>query len=224
MEAVIHLLLIILYGILFLWSFRSFQESSFWGTSWVLFLIVTLLFENVIILMGSIFEPGRILEGLNLVRYLLHVLLMPTLVFVALDILRRTSVEWSQYMVTQLIYNLYTFVLTVVGIFIEVIWNDFTWIKSNGMFYYVAVEENSSFLMLFTLIPLMIAAVSIWRKLHWPVLLYCLPFAVAGGAIGYYYDQVVIVSLFELVLMWMLVMTEQKLKQEDFFTPDTLFE
>ncbi|MBA4496198.1 hypothetical protein ACFO25_17135 [Paenactinomyces guangxiensis] len=224
MDAFLYPLITFLYLILSVWSFRFFRESSFWGTSWIFFIIVGLIYNNLVLSLGRWMGEGEVLEVMSLFRYLLHVLLTPTLVFVALDILRRINVEWSEYLSTHIIYNLYTFSLTVIGVFTEIVWINLEPVTQSGVVRYASVDADSylSYSTLLTLIPLFISAVMVWRQLRWPVLLLGVVVATAGGILAVSLESFVIGSAFELILMASLVLTEQKLKQEDFHTPETL--
>jgi hypothetical protein len=216
MDTFLYPLITVSYLVLFIWSFRFFRESSFWGTSWVLFIILALIYDNAVLSLGIWIGESDFLEMLNLFRYLLHVLLTPTLVFVALDILRRIQVEWSEYLMVKVFYHLYTFSLTVLGIFTDILWIDLKPVEKHGIIRYVASEPHLPFATILAVIPLAVSAVVVWRRLRWPVLLAGVALALAGGAFAYVTDEPAIGSVFELVLMWSLVVTEQLLRSEDF--------
>jgi hypothetical protein len=224
MDAFLYPVITFLYIILFIWSLRFFHESSFWGSSWVLFIIVGLIYNNLILSIGRWIGVGDMLEMLSMFRYLLHVLLTPTLVFVALDILRRIHVEWSEYLSTRIIYNLYTFSLTVVGVFTEILWINLEPVEVNGIVAYISADSKShlSYSTLLTLIPLLISGIMVWKRLRWPILIFGVLLALAGGVLTLIFDSMSLGSAFELILMWSLVVTEQKLKHEDFHTTESL--
>ncbi|TCS95710.1 hypothetical protein [Hazenella coriacea] len=216
MDAFLYPLLTLLYIVLFIWSFRTFYESSFWGTSWVLFILVALIYDSIILSIGNWIGVGEWLEVLSLFRYLLQVLLVPTLVFVSLDILRRIDVEWSEYLSIRIAFNLYTFGITVLGVFTEVIWIHLEPISSHGLLRYASTDSHFPFSALFMIIPLFIAAIMVWKKLRWPILLMGSIVAIMGGLIALWCDSFLLISVSQLILMWSIVLTEQKLKQEDF--------
>lgn len=224
MDAFLYPIITVLYLTLFIWSFRFFRESSFWGTSWVLFIIVAFIYDNFILSVGNWIGVGETLEVLSLFRYLLHVLLIPTLVFVSLDILRRINVDWSEYLSVQIIYNLYTFTLTVIGVFTDILWIHLEPVQQNGVIRYIASESHLPYSSILTLIPLLISAIMVWRRLRWPILLMGIFLMVGGGMVAIVANSQVIGAAFELILMWSLVMTEQKLNHEDFHTPPSMIQ
>jgi hypothetical protein len=224
MDAFLYPVITVLYLILLFWSFRSFRESSFWGTSWTLFLIVALIYDNGVISLGGWLGRGELLEMLSLVRYLLHVLLTPTLVFVSLDILRRIHIEWSEYLSTHVIYNLYTFTLTVLGVFTEILWIDLEPVEVGGVVRYVAAESHLPYATILAMLPLLISGQMVWRRLRWPVLLVGVALSMVTGAVGFFTNHMVIGSIGQLVLMWTLVITEQMLGHEDFQSHRTMWQ
>ncbi|SEN48472.1 hypothetical protein [Lihuaxuella thermophila] len=224
MDAFLYPVITCLYLILFIWSLRFFHESSFWGSLWVLFIIVGLIYNNLILSVGRWIGVGDVLEVLSMFRYLLHVLLTPTLVFVALDILRRIHVEWSEYLSTRIVYNLYTFSLTVVGVYSEILWINLEPTEINGVLAYIPADSNIhfSYSTFLTLIPLLISGIVVWKRLRWPILIFGVLMALAGGVLTLASESMSLGSAFELILMWSLVVTEQKLKHEDFHPTEPL--
>lgn len=90
-------------------EFPFLSGIFFWGTSWILFIILAFVYDNLVLSLGIWVGQSELFEMLSIVRYLLHVLLIPTLVYVSLDIMRRIRIEWSEYFVTHVVYHLYTF-------------------------------------------------------------------------------------------------------------------
>ncbi len=224
MDAFLYPVITCLYIILFIWSLQFFRESSFWGSLWVLFIIVGLIYNNLVLSIGRWIGAGDLLEMLSMFRNLLHVLLTPTLVFVALDILRRIRVDWSEYLSTRIIYNLYTFSLTVAGVFTEILWINLEPVEINGIIAYVSDSSNTrlSYSSFLTLIPLLISGIMVWKRLRWPILIFGVLLALGGGVLNFIYGSMSLGSAFELILMASLVVTEQKLKHEDFQTTESL--
>jgi hypothetical protein len=216
MDTFLYPLITILYFVLFIWSFRFFRESSFWGTSWIFFLILAFIYDHVVLSLGNLFGEGDFLEMLSLFRYLLYVLLTPTLVFVSLDILRRIQVEWSEYLIVHVFTHLYTFSLTVLGVFTNILWINLEPVKIHGVIQYLPSKNYLPYSTILAVLPLMVAAVFLWRRLRWPVLMAGIVVAVLGVVFSYAVRDPAIDSIFELVLMWCLVMTEQLLKSDDY--------
>lgn len=216
MDAFLYPVLTVGYLALFIWSFRSFRESFFWGTSWVLFLILALVYDKAILSLGIFFGRSDLFEMLSLVRYLLRVLLVPTLAYVSLDILRRIRVEWSEYFVVNVFYHIYTFCLTVLGVFMNILWVEFVPQKINGVIQYIPQETNFPFVTMLIFIPLLISGYLVWQKVRWPILLFGVLLAILGGVVSYALFQPGIGAVFEFLLMASIVLTEQMLKPVDY--------
>ncbi|WP_124728353.1 hypothetical protein [Staphylospora marina] len=216
MDAYFYPVITFMYLVLFVWSFRTFRESSFWGTSWTLFLIVANIYSSIVLSAGAWIGQGYLLEMLSLVRYLLHVLLTPTLVFISLDILRRLHVEWSHDLSTGAVFNLYTFVLTVMGIFTEIIWIELVPVEVGGIVRYVPHDGHVPVVMILPLVPLFLCGWMMWVRHRWPVLLFGVAVALLAGAVGISADVWYVSSLGQWLLMWTLVVTEQRLSPEEY--------
>jgi hypothetical protein len=202
--------------ILFFCCFRIFRESPFWGTAWVLFLVLTFLYDNLILTFGRWIGFGDTLETLSLIRYLLHVLLIPTLVFVALDFLRRAQVSWVEGITSRVLFHLYTLVLTVIGIFHDFLWVQLESISINGIDRYVIGDHPFSIALVLAIIPLFITSLAVWRRLECPILFFGFIFIMLLEVIAFFLESYAIGSFTELVLMSFLVLTEYRLKQEDY--------
>lgn len=216
MDVFLYPVLTVGYLALFVWSFRSFRESFFWGTSWVLFLILALVYDKAILSLGIFSEGSDLFEMLSLVRCLLRVLLVPTLAYVSLDILRRIRVEWSEYFVVHAFYHIYTFSLTVLGVFMNILWVEFVPQRINGVVQYMPQEVNFPVVTMLILIPLLISGYLVWRKVRWPILLFGVSLAIFGGTVSYVLFQPGIGAVFEFLLMASIVLTEQMLKPVDY--------
>jgi hypothetical protein len=216
MDAFLYPVLTIGYLALFIWSFRSFRESFFWGTSWILFIILAFVYDNFVLSLGIWMGQSELFEMLSIVRYLLHVLLIPTLVYVSLDIMRRIRIEWSEYFVTHVVYHLYTFFLTVLGIFTNFLWVEIVPKKVSGVVQYVPQQIQFPVVLMLVMIPLIISGYLVWKKLRWPVLISGIVLTVIGGGLAYALKFPGMAAVFHFILMGSLVLTEQRLKAEDY--------
>ncbi|MBA4603278.1 hypothetical protein [Thermoactinomyces mirandus] len=216
MDAFLYPVLAVGYLALFVWSFRSFRESFFWGTSWVLFLILTLVYDKAILSLGIFFGGSDLFEMLSLIRNLLRVLLVPTLAYVSLDVLRRIRVEWSEYFVVQALYHIYTFCLTVLGVLMNILWVEFVPQKINGVIQYLPQETNFPLVTMLIFIPLFVSGYLVWQKVRWPILLFGVLLSIVGGTVSFFLVQPGIGAVFEFLLMGSIVLTEQMLKPEDY--------
>ncbi len=217
MGAVLHPVLTLFYFVFFWWGLRSFRESSFWGTSWLLFIKVAFIYDNLILTIGQWIGTGDTLEVLSLLRYLLKVFLTPTFVFIAWDILRRLQVEWSEYLSTRIIFNVYTFAVTVIGVYTEILWNTLEPYRQYGILQYLPHDHHVSMVIFLTVIPLFIAGFVLWQKNRWPILLIGMVCAFGLGTVALLIQSAIIVSIAEFLIISCLILTEIKLRNEDFY-------
>jgi hypothetical protein len=222
MDVLLYPLFVVGCILLFVCCFRFFRESSYWGTAWLLFLVTVMVYDNLLILIGDWIGFGDILEMLSMLRYLLHALLVPTLVFVSLDILRRAEVVWVERFAVQMVFYLYTIGLTVAGIFHDFLWVQMEAVSVNGIDRYIIHESPFSWIVIAAFLPLIVTAVVIWRKLQWPILLIGCMFVALCGVVTIISEIYVLGSFTELVLLSVLAVTEYRLKQEDYIS--NLFE
>jgi hypothetical protein len=217
MGAVLYPLFTLFYCILFWWGLRSFRESSFWGTSWLLFIMVALLYDNLILTIGQWIGTGDTLEVLSLLRYLLKVFLTPTFVFIAWDILRRLQVEWAEYLSTRLIFNFYTLAVTIIGVYTEILWITLEPSFQFGVLQYIPHDHHVSFVIFLTVIPLLIAGSFLWRRNQWPILMLGTIGALGLGVVALIQQISLLVAIAEFLIIFSLVLTELKLRNEDFY-------
>lgn len=216
MGAVLYPFLTLIYMILFWWGLRSFRESSFWGTSWLLFIMVAFIYDNLILTIGQWIGTGDVLEVLSLLRYLLKVFLTPTFVFIAWDILRRLRIEWAEYLSTRIIFNLYTFSVTVIGVYTEILWITLEPSQQYGILQYLPHNHHVSSVIFLTVIPLLVSGVVLWQKNQWPILMFGILLAVGLGMIALLVQMTICIAISEFLIIGCLVLTELKLRHEDF--------
>lgn len=217
MGAFLYPILTCFYVVMFFWGLRSFRESSFWGTSWLLFIMVALTYDNLILTIGVFIGVGETLEVLSLLRYLLNVFLTPTFVFIAWDILRRLRIEWSEYLTIRIVFNLYTFGVTVIGVYTEILWITLEPAYRNGVLQYIpSNHDHIPFALFLTIVPLFISGIFLWHKHRWPILIVGILFAIGIGAMAALMQNTLWVAIAECMLIMSLVLTECKLRHEDF--------
>lgn len=216
MDILLYPLFVLGCMVLFFCCFRFFQESPFWGTAWVFFLVIAITYDNLVLMCGRWIGFGETLEMLSMIRYLLHVLLIPTLAFVSLDFLRRTGARWVKSVAVIIFFNLYTFVVTIVGVFYDFLRVYMEAISINGIDRYIISDSPFPLSMFFAFVPVIFTSVVIWKRMQWPILfLGCLLVGLLG-IISYIAEYYALGSFTELIFMAVLVLTEYKLKPEDF--------
>lgn len=208
MDAWIYLALSILSFWLLVCSLRSFQSSDDWGSVWILFLVMALFFQNVLYTMKYLFGWHELASILGDFNSLLHLFLMPTLVFVALDVLKRINLSWAKSITTTVFSHIYVFFITMIGILTEFFGGSMNFLSDDS-------PQFSFIVAFFVFVPLVISAIALWHHEKWPFLLIALMLTMLGWILSNLYGKLFCI-LGQFLLMWSLVLTEQKLSQEDY--------
>jgi hypothetical protein len=210
MDAWIYLALSILSGWLLISSLRAFKTSDDWGSVWILFLVMALFFQNLLYTMEYFFGLHEIAEVLGDFNSLLHLYHMPTLVFVALDMLKRINLSWAKSITTTVFSHIYVFCITMIGILMEYYGGSVNFFSNDS-----DVSQVIFIVAFFIFIPLVISAIALWHHEKWPFLLIALMFTMLGWILSKQYGQPILI-LSQFLLMWSLILTERRLNQEDY--------
>lgn len=94
MAAILHAIYTLAHFGLLVWGIHLFQQSNNIGTILLLVVLVGLIYDNLIISLGSLIGEGKLLESLNRLRFLFHTLFTPLLVVVAVELAHNAGVIW----------------------------------------------------------------------------------------------------------------------------------
>jgi hypothetical protein len=133
---------------------------------------------------------------------------MPTLVFVALDVLKRINLSWAKSITTTVFSHIYVFFITMIGILTEFFGGSMNFLSDDS-------PQFSFIVAFFVFVPLVISAIALWHHEKWPFLLIALMLTMLGWILSNLYGKLFCI-LGQFLLMWSLVLTEQKLSQEDY--------
>lgn len=101
--------------LLLIWGLRLYQRSKSWGLLFVILITVGLIYDNLIIAIGSAIGVGSLLETLSLPRYIIHAGLTPLLFMAAYEIASRAGVDWLNNKTRHSVAWAITLVLIVMG-------------------------------------------------------------------------------------------------------------
>jgi hypothetical protein len=216
MESIIYPAITCIYFLLSIFAFRLFRESSLWGTLWTLFILFTLFFDSLVLSLGNLLGEGAVLEVLSQIRLLLYVLLFPTLIFVSRDQLRKIHVPWMEHYYVRISFHIYTAIVTVIGILVHYQWILLVPVDENGIFRYEAAEQVFPWQSLLGILSLLWAGWIYWKRINWSLLFMGAAISMFGVIVGYYVDAIAIRSISELILMGTTLLTDYRMKQEDY--------
>ncbi|HEY9614090.1 hypothetical protein [Allocoleopsis sp.] len=94
MAAILHPIYALAHFALAIWGIHLFQQSINIGTILLLIVLTGLIYDNLIISIGSCIGEGEVLEFLNRLRFLFHTLFTPLLLVVAVELANYAGVQW----------------------------------------------------------------------------------------------------------------------------------
>ena len=182
-------------------------------TSVIYIVIVTLIYDNLLLATGKWIGEGALLESLNFARFCLHALITPLLVMYSVGTLRESGIEWAKKKWLVLAGILYTVGLIVVEFATEVFGLELEVVKEYGVISYSNVEEAAGppiMVLLVTLI-LIVASVILWKKTKWPVFFIGAVVMTIGSAVPINVESGAVTNAFELFLIFTLIWTKRRL-------------
>ncbi|SFI62872.1 hypothetical protein [Thermoflavimicrobium dichotomicum] len=206
MEALFYPILTVIYFILFIQIFRYSRESEYWGTSWLLFLILCLFFRYFSLSLGTGIGFNEMLEALHIFAYVVYVVLIPLLVFVALDIVRRVHVDWGERLSTKAIFYSYFLIAVIFGVYTEFLRSDSAKI----------ILDPIPATLFLALLPLFIVGWALWIQQRWPFMLLGMVTGFCGIGIGRLLNNEWVYAICECLCIWILVLTEKRLITKEF--------
>ncbi|MDQ0229596.1 hypothetical protein [Metabacillus malikii] len=153
MDVYIYTLLLIGYVLLFIWGVMR-SSNPFPYANVLILLTLGLIYDNLIIAIGTFIGEGNLLKSLSTIRFWLHAFITPTLVLFGYGVLTKTSLKW----VKTRTFHLFTwgYFLTIIFIELATVTFHLTLKASNqyGVLHYTYSGEPS--------IPYMVIGISLW--------------------------------------------------------------
>lgn len=218
MDSYFYLFYVIAFIVLLTFLLSSFKRDNWLSASNVLLLVVSaLIYDNLILGIGSWIGEGPLLETLNLLRFWLHAFFTPLLVLFSWNTLDRASIKWAGNNASFIMAIVLTGALILLELFQEVFHLTLQPEWKFGVLKYVPIEEASSgppLMILFVTIALLLAAIILWWRTKWKWMLIGVLLMTAGSVISFPIESDAITNMFELILLASLVFT--KLHQDGY--------
>ncbi|MGK7939641.1 MAG: hypothetical protein AB4062_05715 [Crocosphaera sp.] len=90
-----HLAIAIFELILFLFAYPFFRISRNWAMIVLPIVLVSTIYDNLILWSGRFIGEGKLLENLSQVRFFLHYLVVPLFIVVAIELASRSQAKWA---------------------------------------------------------------------------------------------------------------------------------
>jgi hypothetical protein len=183
--------------------------------------LAALLYDNVVITIGSLIGEGDLLLALNNGRYLIHALVTPLLIFAALNQAQRLGIRTAGKRGVQIAAAIG--ILLLIGLGLADFANDtLTPVWFMDTLRYASEGGGPPIPAIITIVVLMALGIAIWRQAGWPWLFAgslimfigsAVPSSVAGPVVG---------SGAEIVLLAALLATEKQTQQQTAVTAATV--
>jgi hypothetical protein len=201
------------YLVLLIWALKLSGNDGLFNLSNVLLLVIFgLIYDNVIIAIGSFIGEGLLLENLNYIRYWLHALFTPTLILFAWSICSWSHLPWAKktfwkvlaYLLTTglILYELFT---SVRGLNLEPTWE-------NGILTYDSTGHSGSpFMVIIITLVLGIVGIIFFIKFRFYWLIAGIVVMTLGSILGMWLTYAPLMNVWEFVLILSLLLTKQYL-------------
>lgn len=209
MDSIIFLAFALAYLVLtvFLWKgHKKLHLSS------VLFLVLfALVYDNFIIGIGRFIGEGMLLEVLNFARFWLHALFTPTLIIFSIAILQEAGIAWAKSKMAVILAGILFLLAIVLEYITELNGLAIAPNKEYGALSYSSVAEATGppLMILVVLAALLVAAVTLAWRFKWWWMLIGVIFMTIGSAVPINVSSNAITNLFELFLLFTLILTKK---------------
>lgn len=209
MDSIIFFLFAVAYLALIVFLLK--QHTKFRLSSVLLLVLFALVYDNFIISIGLILGEGDFLESLNFLRFWLHALCTPLLIIFSMAILREAGVPWAMSKITTIV-SVLLFLIAVCIEFITALkdLNIAPKLEYGALSYSsVATSSDPPLMILVVLVALLIAAITLFKRLKWWWMLVGVVVMTIGSAIPMNVPSNAITNLFELFLLFTLVLAKK---------------
>ena len=211
MDTILFLGFAAAYLALLVWGVRLAMRNGWWTPANLPLLVVAaLVYDNLVLGLGSTIGHRPALEGLNHGRFWIHAAITPTLVAWALHTLRRAGFGWAQSRAYQVLSIGAALALTVVEYFLEVRGLHLVPQEEYGVLSYGSAEPATGppLMVLVVAAFLVVAGALVWRKQKWPWLFVGAVVMTIGSGVQLPLPSGAITNAFELTLLVSIMATK----------------
>lgn len=193
----------------FTWQALGQKRTSY---TWLLLIVLFgLMYDNLMIAIGSFIGEGALLKNLNAGRFFIHALITPTMIIFGFGVLRKAGVKWAQGKTAHILVCVFATALIALGAFSDIIKLDLQPSEVMGTLRYANEGgiKGPPIPAILTIIFLIVAGISLWRNTGWKWLALGALFMFIAAAMGMG-DMVFISNLGEVALGAANVLTAKK--------------
>lgn len=199
------------YLCLFIWVIFPRRRHSLLNLTNVLLLVILgLIYDNLVIAIGSFIGEGDLLQGLSYVRFWLHALFTPTLILFAWSICFRIGLPWAKktfckvfvYLMT-IGFILYELLTSIRGLELESNW------RNDVLTYENASQSDSPVMVILITLVLGIVGFILMRKFHFSWVFVGTLVMILGSILAIWIKNYQIMNVLEFLFIISLLMTRQ---------------
>jgi hypothetical protein len=149
-------------------AFGLFRTSKHWYPLPMLIVICGIVYDNLVIGLGSFIGEGEMLKSLNIMRFVIHAIFTPMIMIFAFGVAKRIGFRFAQSKVAHSIVCLVVLGLIAFGFYEDVIKSTFIAVSENGLLRYKPEQSMPPIPAITTIIWTMVIGALAWWKTRSP--------------------------------------------------------
>lgn len=216
MDPYIYGLYSLAYIFLFLWGLTLSIKYGFFTWLNVLLLVTFgLIYDNLVLSLGSIIGEGPILKGLNVMRYWFHAFFTPLLILFSWAAIRKTGIHWLKERTGLLAAGIFTVAMIIAELMQNTIGLKLEPSRNYGVLSYEAAGSHGPPIMIIGVtLALLLAGFILWKKLQWKWMAVGVILMGIGSAVPIPLESDAATNGFELILLISLWATKAFLEKK----------
>lgn len=215
MDPFIYALYSLIYLFLFLWGLKMSIKYGVFSLLNVLLLVTFgLVYDNLVLAMGSIIGKGSFLEGLNKIRYWFHAFFTPLLIVFSWAAIREAGIRWMNRRTGLFLAWIFTLAMVMAELIQNTIGIKLDPSQNYGVLSYDSDGSHGPPIMIIGVtVALLLAGITLWKKLKWKWMAIGVILMGIGSAVPIPLESDAVTNGFELILLISLWSTQAFLEK-----------
>ncbi|GAM16546.1 hypothetical protein [Mesobacillus selenatarsenatis] len=203
MDPYIYGLYSLIYLFLFLWGLKLSIKYGFFSWLNVLLLVTFgLVYDNLVLAMGSVVGKGSFLEALNEMRYWFHAFFTPLLILFSWAAIRKTGIDWLKGQAGFVLAGVFTLAMIIAELIQNTLGLKLESAQKYGVLSYESAGSHGPpILIIGVTVALLLAGIILWKKLKWKWMAFGVILMGIGSAVPIPLESDAATNGFELLLL-----------------------